>query len=127
MLEGGSIDVNGAGCILTTEECLLSKVQARNPDLAREDLEQIFNLFLGATKTLWLRHGIAGDDTHGHVDDLARFTDAQTIVIATEKDSSDINFEPLAENLALLRGMTDQNGPELQGPDFAYALAGHFQ
>ena len=114
VLEGGSIDVNGAGCLLTTEECLLSKIQARNPELSREDLERIFDLYLGAPKTLWLRHGIAGDDTHGHVDDLARFTDEQTIVIAHEEDSSDVNFEPLAENLALLREMKDQNGQQFR-------------
>jgi len=110
VLEGGSIDVNGAGCILTTEECLLSKVQARNPEFSRDDMEQIFALYLGAQKTLWLCHGIAGDDTHGHVDDLARFTDESTVVIAHEEDPSDVNFEPLAENLALLRGMRDVRG-----------------
>ncbi|MFL6414933.1 MAG: agmatine/peptidylarginine deiminase [Bryobacteraceae bacterium] len=109
VLEGGSIDVNGAGCILTTEECLLSKVQARNLELSREDLEQIFDHHLGARKTLWLRNGIAGDDTHGHVDDLARFTDQQTIVIAREENPTDVNYEPLAENLALVREMQDQN------------------
>jgi agmatine deiminase len=114
VLEGGSIDVNGARCILTTEECLLSKVQARNPELSREDMEQIFSLYLGAQKTLWLRRGIAGDDTHGHVDDLARFTDERTIVIAHEDDPSDVNFEPLTENLALLRGMTDVSGQEFR-------------
>ena len=73
VLEGGSIDVNGAGSILTTEECLLSNVQARNPELTREDIEAVFGRFLGARHTLWLKNGIAGDDTHGHVDDLARF------------------------------------------------------
>jgi len=114
VLEGGSIDVNGAGCLLTTEECLLSEVQARNPDLSREDMEQIFGLYLGAQKTLWLRHGIAGDDTHGHVDDLARFTDESTVVIAHEEDPSDVNFEPLTENLALLRGMRDVRGQEFR-------------
>jgi agmatine deiminase len=110
VLEGGSIDVNGAGSILTTEECLLSDVQARNPELTRQDMEQIFAQYLGARKTLWLRNGIAGDDTHGHVDDLARFTDAWTIVIAAEQDPSDANYAPLAENLALLKEMRDQDG-----------------
>lgn len=105
VLEGGSIDVNGAGSILTTEECLLSEVQARNPELGREDLEQIFADFLGAKQTLWLRNGIAGDDTHGHVDDLARFTGPQTIVIAKESDRAEANYEPLRENLELLRNM----------------------
>jgi agmatine deiminase len=110
VLEGGSIDVNGAGSILTTEECLLSDVQARNPHMTRADVEQVFAQYLGIKNTLWLRNGIAGDDTHGHVDDLARFTDARTIVIATESDKSEVNFEPLAENLALLKEMRDQDG-----------------
>lgn len=114
VLEGGSIDVNGVGSILTTEECLLSKVQARNPGLGREDMEHLFSHYLGARHTLWLRNGIAGDDTHGHVDDLARFTDARTVVIATEQDRSDVNFDPLNENVALLREMRDQNQEPLR-------------
>jgi agmatine deiminase len=88
VLEGGAIDVNGAGSILTTEECLLSDVQARNPGLTRKDLEQIFRDYLNAERTIWLHEGIAGDDTHGHVDDVARFTDERTIVIASEGDPS---------------------------------------
>jgi agmatine deiminase len=114
VLEGGSIDVNGLGSILTTEECLLSNIQARNPGLGREDMEQLFSHYLGAHHALWLRNGIAGDDTHGHVDDLARFTDARTVVIATEQDPSDANFEPLSENLALLRTMRDQDREPLR-------------
>ena len=110
VLEGGSIDVNGAGSILTTEECLLSDVQARNPGLCRTGMEAVFHRYLGARNTLWLRNGIAGDDTHGHVDDLARFTDAHTIVVAAESDPSEANYEPLKENLALLREMRDQDG-----------------
>lgn len=113
VLEGGSIDVNGVGSILSTEECLLSDIQARNPALTREDMEQVFTRYLCAHHALWLRNGIAGDDTHGHVDDLARFTDARTVVIATEQDRSDVNFEPLKENLALLREMRDQNSESL--------------
>jgi agmatine deiminase len=88
VLEGGSIDVNGAGSILTTEECLLSDVQARNPGLSRQDIEQIFSDYFGAPRAIWLANGIAGDDTHGHVDDVARFTDEHTIVIASEGDAS---------------------------------------
>lgn len=114
VLEGGSIDVNGAGTILTTEECLLSPIQARNPDLTREDMEAVFAQFLGAKHTLWLHHGIAGDDTHGHVDDLARFTDPHTVVIASEADPTEINYEPLRENLDLLRQMRDQDGQPLR-------------
>jgi len=114
VLEGGSIDVNGAGSILTTEECLLSDVQARNPEMTREVLENVFRDYLGAAHTLWLRNGIAGDDTHGHIDDLARFTDARTIVIASEADPNDANYEPLRENLGLLREMRDQDDAALR-------------
>ena len=81
VLEGGSVDVNGAGLLLTTEECLLSPIQARNPDLSREEIETALGDYLGIDRVLWLRNGIAGDDTHGHIDDLARFTDRDTVVI----------------------------------------------
>jgi agmatine deiminase len=114
VLEGGSIDVNGAGTILTTEECLLSEVQARNPKLSREDMEGLFREHLGAWHTLWLKNGITGDDTHGHVDDLARFIDERTVVIASEDDKQDPNYDPLKENLALLREMRDQDGRPLR-------------
>ena len=80
VLEGGSIDVNGAGALLTTEECLLSDVQCRNPQLDRAGYEKIFADYLGVHEVIWLKRGIAGDDTHGHVDDLARFIDERTIV-----------------------------------------------
>jgi agmatine deiminase len=103
VLEGGSIDVNGSGKLLTTEECLLSGMQARNPGATRSDYEGLMKAFLGIREVIWLGRGIAGDDTHGHVDDLARFTSKDTIVIATEPDKSDANHEPLKENLARLR------------------------
>ena len=104
VLEGGSIDVNGAGSLLTTEECLLSaEVQARNPGLGRADLEKYFADYLGIQRTIWLKHGIAGDDTHGHIDDLARFVDEDTVVTVLEEDRSEVNHEPLRENLALLQ------------------------
>jgi agmatine deiminase len=108
VLEGGSIDVNGAGALLTTEECLLSDVQARNPGLSRADYEAVFARYLGARETIWLHRGIAGDDTHGHVDDLARFTDEHTIVVASEDDPADENYELLRENYRLLK-RTAQN------------------
>ena len=114
VLEGGSIDVNGLGTLLTTEECLLSPVQSRNPGLSRADLESILRDYLGATNVLWLGNGIAGDDTHGHVDDLARFVNHDTVVTVVETDSSDANYEPLRENLARLRKMTDQDGKALR-------------
>jgi len=84
VLEGGSIDVNGKGTLMTTEECLLSPVQARNPKLSREDMEGVFAEYLGIRKVLWLQNGIAGDDTHGHVDDLARFVNPTTVVVARD-------------------------------------------
>jgi len=110
VLEGGSIDVNGRGTLLTTEECLLSTTQERNPGFTRDDYAQLFRNYLGATQVLWLRNGIAGDDTHGHVDDLARFVNPTTIVAVVEGDKSDVNYGPLRENLALLHGMKDTDG-----------------
>ena len=104
VLEGGSVDGNGAGTLLTTEECLLSPVQARNPGLGRKDLEKLFEEYLGAGRVIWLGRGIAGDDTHGHVDDIARFVDRNTIVAAVEDDPKEVNYEPLQENLERLRG-----------------------
>ena len=103
VLEGGSIDVNGGGWLMTTEECLLSPVQARNPGLSREQIEAMLSAYLGIDHILWLRNGIAGDDTHGHIDDLARFVDRDTIVIASEPDKSDPNYEPLRENREILK------------------------
>jgi agmatine deiminase len=103
VLEGGSIDVNGSGLLLTTEECLLSEVQARNPGMTRSDIERRLRDYLGAERIVWLRNGIAGDDTHGHVDDLARFVAPDAVVVASEDDRSDANYEPLRENYALLK------------------------
>jgi agmatine deiminase len=103
VLEGGSIDGNGAGTLLTTEECLLSDVQARNPGMSRQELERAFRDYLGVRRVVWLRNGIAGDDTHGHVDDIARFTSRDTVAAAWEADRSDPNHEPLRENAAILR------------------------
>jgi agmatine deiminase len=103
VLEGGAIDVNGAGLLLTTEECLLSPIQARNPGLDRDGIERVVHEYLGVRRVVWLRNGIAGDDTHGHVDDLARFTDTHEVVIASEEDPMDANYEPLRENLEFLK------------------------
>ena len=115
VLEGGSVDVNGRGSLLTTEECLLDpRIQVRNPGASRADLERVLKASLGATNILWLGRGIAGDDTHGHVDDLARFVDARTVVIAQEDDPADPNYEPLRENRARLERMTDQDGRRLR-------------
>jgi len=114
VLEGGAIDVNGRGALLTTEECLLSPVQARNPGLGRRDLERVLGEHLGVRKVLWLGEGIAGDDTHGHVDDLARFIDARTVAIAVCDDPTDENYSKLRENRDRLRDMTDQDDAPLR-------------
>jgi agmatine deiminase len=112
ILEGGSIDTNGDGTLLTTEECLLSKVQQRNPGVSRERLEQIFHDFLGMDQVLWLDRGIAGDDTHGHVDDITRFVGPSTILTVVEPNRSDPNHEPLAENLKRLKAARDGAGKQ---------------
>jgi len=115
VLEGGAIDVNGSGTLLATEECLLDeKVQVRNPGLSREALENVLGAYLGVRKVLWLGRGIAGDDTHGHVDDLARFVDETTVVIAQQSDPDDVNYEPLRENRARLERMTTADGRPLR-------------
>ena len=114
VLEGGSIDVNGAGTLLTTEECLLSKIQERNPGFTREDYEAVFREYLGISKTIWLKNGIVEDDTHGHVDDLSRFVDPSTVVTVVEENREDANYEALQENLAILESSTDQNGNALR-------------
>ena len=101
ILEGGAIDVNGAGALLTTESCLLNP--NRNPNLRREEIEQRLRDFLGVREILWLGDGIAGDDTDGHIDDLARFVSARTVVAVVEDDPQDENHAPLQENLARLR------------------------
>jgi agmatine deiminase len=120
VLEGGSIDVNGAGKMLTTEECLLSDVQARNPGVGRKELEKAFKQDLGVNEVIWLGNGIAGDDTHGHVDDLARFTDRDTVVTVVEPDKSDYNHLPLKENLAKLRTRKDLKTVTLPMPEPVY-------
>jgi agmatine deiminase len=114
VLEGGSIDVNGQGLLLTTEECLLSSVQERNPGIGRGELEQALADYLGIHKVFWLGQGIAGDDTHGHVDDLARFVAPGTVVAVIEDHAEDANYRPLQENLERLRGMTDADGHRLE-------------
>ena len=113
VLEGGSIDVDGAGLLMTTEECLLSEVQQRNPGVTREALEGAFATYLGIQKVLWLDRGIAGDDTHGHVDDLARFVRPGTIVLSTEANADDDNHAPLRANLKRLKAKVVFRGQRL--------------
>ena len=113
VLEGGSIDVNGAGTILTTEECLLSKVQERNPHMTRVHYEKAFADYLGTPHTIWLGRGIVGDDTHGHVDDLTRFVARDTVVTMVEPNAKDENHAPLRANLRRLQAARDQDGRQL--------------
>jgi agmatine deiminase len=115
VLEGGSIDVNGAGLMLTTEECLLSEIQQRNPGLGEEAatraaLESAFRDYLGIEQTIWLDKGCAGDDTHGHVDDISRFVAENTILTCVEPNTSDENHLPLAENIDRLHAVRDLRG-----------------
>ncbi|HEY5885300.1 MAG TPA: agmatine deiminase family protein [Pyrinomonadaceae bacterium] len=108
VMEGGSIDVNGEGCVLTTEQCLLNP--NRNPALSRDEIEKYLKDYLGVQKVLWLGEGIVGDDTDGHIDDIARFVDSRVIVCALEDDPQDANYELLLENLKRLQKMTDAHG-----------------
>jgi agmatine deiminase len=112
VLEGGSIDVNGQGCLLTTENCLLNP--NRNPGMTKEQIELALKDNLGVTRVLWLGEGIAGDDTSGHVDDLTRFIGPRTVLTVVQEDPKDVNHRPLQENLERLQRMTDQDGRTLE-------------
>jgi len=112
VLEGGSIDVNGLGTLLTTEACLLNR--NRNPHLGRADIERYLRDYLGVRHILWLGDGIAGDDTDGHIDDLTRFVAPTTVVTIVERDPSDENYERLQANQQRLQAMTDQDGRRLR-------------
>jgi agmatine deiminase len=102
VLEGGAIEGNGHGLLMVTEECLLSPIQERNSGLGRADYEQVFQEMLGIHETLWLGEGCVGDDTHGHIDDIARFTDPSTVVLAFEEDPADENHHRAVDNLRRL-------------------------
>ncbi len=108
VMEGGSIEVNGAGCVLTTEQCLLNP--NRNPHLSKNEIEQYLKSYLGVEKVLWLGEGIVGDDTDGHIDDIARFAAPNVIVCAVEEDPDDANYRLLQDNLKRLRSMTNVKG-----------------
>jgi agmatine deiminase len=111
VLEGGGIDVNGRGTLLTTEECYLSpRVQVRNPGLGREGFEDALKAYLGVTNVFWLGGGVVGDDTHGHVDDVCRFVNPRTVVLIEEKNRSDVNHRPLAENWERIRDLRLEDG-----------------
>jgi len=114
ILEGGGIDVNGRGTLLTTEECYLDRgVQVRNRGLGREEFEVTLRRYLGATNVLWLGRGIVGDDTHGHVDDICRFVNPRTVVLAQSSDPRDVNYRPLAENFERLKDMRLEDGSKI--------------
>ena len=115
VLEGGAIEGDGCGTVLTTEPCLLAQGRyARNPGLAREDLERVLEAVLGARQVLWLGAGIAGDDTSGHIDNLARFVGPRRVAAIVETDRRDENYAPLRDNLRRLRGMRDARGRSLE-------------
>jgi agmatine deiminase len=111
VLEGGSIEVNGCGTCLTTEQCLLNK--NRNPQMSRVQIDQLLKDSLGAAHLIWLAEGIVGDDTDGHIDDIARFVDPTTVVCVVEKNAHDENYAALQENYERLQGATDQDGRKL--------------
>ena len=111
IVEGGAIDVNGKGTLLTSEECLMHPdIQVRNPGFTKADYEAVFKEYLGITNVIWLGDGIEGDDTHGHIDDLARFVNEDTIITIVEKDPKDNNYKPLQNNLKRLQNAKLENG-----------------
>lgn len=123
VLEGGALEVNGKGTLITSEECLLHPtVQVRNEGFTKKDYEAIFKEYLGITQTIWLKDGIVGDDTHGHIDDLCRFVNESTVVAVVESDAKHENYAPLQENLKRLKNAKLENGKpvkviELPMPD----------
>ena len=111
IVEGGAIDVNGKGTLLTSEECLMHPtIQVRNPGFTKEDYEAVFKEYLGVTNVIWLGDGIEGDDTHGHIDDLCRFVNEDTIVTIVETDKNDSNYKPLQDNLKRLQNAKLEDG-----------------
>jgi len=127
VLEGGSIDVNGRGTVLTTEECLLDqKRQVRNPGLSRADTETALRENLGVTNVVWLGKGIAGDDTHGHVDDLCRFVNPSTVVLIREKNQRDPNYRPLEENWERIRDARLETGEKIHAVELPMPAPLHF-
>lgn len=115
VLEGGSIDYNGLGTIITTEECLMdNEIQVRNKNFSKKDYENLFNKYLGATNVIWLNKGIAGDDTHGHVDDITRFVNPNTVVTVMESHPNDPNYIPLMENREILEDAKLEDGSNLE-------------
>ncbi|MCS6771353.1 MAG: agmatine deiminase family protein [Kiritimatiellae bacterium] len=115
VLEGGALDVNGRGTLITTEECLMDQeVQCRNPGFSKRDWAAVFERYFGAKNVLWFGRGIAGDDTHGHVDDLCRFVNPKTVVLVREKNPADENYRSLEENWERVRDMRLEDGSRLE-------------
>jgi agmatine deiminase len=111
VIEGGGIEVNGQGTLLTTEECYLDpKVQVRNPGLGRREIDETLKRYLGVTNVQWLAAGPVGDDTHGHIDDICRFVDSRTLVLIKESDRKDPNYRPLAENWERVKDLRLEDG-----------------
>jgi agmatine deiminase len=127
VLEGGSIDVNGQGTMITTEECLLSRVQQRNPGMKKRDYEKVFGKYLGAPNVIWLGSGIVGDDTHGHVDDITRFVSPDTVVTCVDADPSSENYEALRENIRRLRDAVTEDGKSLATIDLPMPSPVYFE
>jgi agmatine deiminase len=127
ILEGGGIDVNGRGTLLTTEECYLHpNVQVRNPGMTKAEIEQVMKDYLGVTNILWLGCGVVGDDTHGHVDDLCRFVNPTTVVAVRERNSKDVNYRPLEENWDRLQGMQLEDGSKITSIELPMPRALYF-
>lgn len=127
VLEGGSIDVNGCGTLITTEECLLSHVQQRNPGMSKRDYENVFADYLGVTNVIWLDRGIVGDDTHGHVDDITRFVSPDTVVTCIDADPKSENYQALRENISRLRDATIESGKPLATIDLPMPAPVYFE
>jgi len=127
VLEGGSFDVNGSGTLITTEECLLSRVQQRNPGMKKRDYEHTFLKFLGVQNVIWLGSGIVGDDTHGHVDDITRFVSRDTVVTCVDADPSSENYEALRENIRRLRDAATEDGRPLATVDLPMPAPVYFE
>ncbi len=127
VLEGGSIEVNGQGTLITTEECLLSRVQQRNPGMKKRDYEKIFAQHLGAINVIWLGSGIVGDDTHGHVDDVTRFVSPDTVVTCVDADPKSENYEALRENIRRLRDAVTEDGKPLATIDLPMPAPVYFE